>query len=215
MMTDSAVAVTEYTPGATYSLTATVSNSSGAPAGYGLQMVALKSSDNTNAGTLATPSSNAKISTLSNRKYFEQKTTSSTNVFSVNWTAPAEGTGDVKFYFGANAVNGNGHSSGDKAVLVDFTFAEATIPVDTTDTTNNSNAIAEIQEAFNLIYPNPAKDFIYIKSLTPISEVQIFDVYGNLIANEKLQGEKVDVSNLENGIYFILENDRVSRFVKN
>lgn len=212
MMTDSALAVTEYTPGSTYTLTATVSNSAGSPAGYGLQMVALKTSDNSNAGVLASPSANAKLSNLASRTYLEQKTTSSTNVFSVNWTAPAEGSGDVTFYFGANAVNGNGNNGGDKAVLTDFTFSEAIIPVDTTD---SSNAVTEILEIQHMIYPNPAKDYLYLNSSSEVSDLQVFDVFGNVISNWNWQNEKIDVSKLQNGVYFMLLNDKVLRFVKN
>lgn len=209
LMTDSSVAVTEYTPGATYSIIATVSNSSGSPSGYGIQMVSLKTSDNSKAGELANPSANAKLKTLSGRQYFEQSAPSALNVFTVDWTAPAEGTGDVKFYFGANAVNGNNQSSGDKAVLSDFTFAEA-IP----DTVDSSNSIIELRYKEFSLYPNPASEFVYLSGKMYVNNAQLFNMNGSEFELKNLESNKLDVSNLPKGMYYLIEGDQVARFIK-
>lgn len=103
-------AVTEYLPGNVYTVTYTV-GATGASA-YGMQMVALDAS-NAKAGTLANPSSNAKITSLNGRDYFEHNSRSSSSSFTVEWTAPTAGAGTVTLYGSGMAINSNGSTSGD------------------------------------------------------------------------------------------------------
>lgn len=152
--------VTNYMPGTTYDLKVTVSNSSGAPAGYGFQMVALKNSTNTNTGTWTTPGSNTKIGTAGSRSYVEHGvggTYSASNIFTTKWVAPASGTGSVTFYSAGNVVNGNGGTSGDSPTSsVSLTLSEfvgnvsaATASnVTLTDVANNGNG-SDVQISFN------------------------------------------------------------------
>ena len=59
------------------------------------------------------------------------------------------------------------------------------------------------------IYPNPARDIIYINSHSQSSQfngiAEIFDVQGKLI--ERQRGNIIDVSSVENGLYFIRLSD--------
>ncbi|HUF64050.1 MAG TPA: Reeler domain-containing protein [Verrucomicrobiales bacterium] len=51
------------------------------------------------------------------------------HTFTVTWTAPAEGVGDVTFYVAANAANGNGSSgAGDRVYLSQLTISESAGP---------------------------------------------------------------------------------------
>jgi hypothetical protein len=76
-------------------------------------------------------------------------------------------------------------------------------------TGNSSNwggqplGVPMFDESHISIYPNPAHDFISIGGLTHDSEVQIYDIAGRIISRKTIQPEeKIDVSNLNSGIYF-------------
>ncbi|MFH1296970.1 MAG: T9SS type A sorting domain-containing protein [Bacteroidota bacterium] len=61
--------------------------------------------------------------------------------------------------------------------------------------------IEEVGKTSVMIYPNPATDFITIKSDNAISSVQITDFSGKVLY--KGIGTKLDIRNLTNGIYFV------------
>lgn len=53
-----------------------------------------------------------------------------------------------------------------------------------------------------LIYPNPAKDFIYIRSETPVKEIKIINLPGQLISRYQ-EADPIDIRNLSPGNYII------------
>ena len=62
--------VTEYIPGASYSLEFSVAASAGTPAGYGFQALAISASNNSNAGSMTSVSSaNTQITNFGGRQY--------------------------------------------------------------------------------------------------------------------------------------------------
>ncbi|NJN77443.1 MAG: hypothetical protein HC803_03220 [Saprospiraceae bacterium] len=150
--------VTNYMPGTTYDLKVTIAHASGAPAGYGFQMVALKNSTNTSTGTWTTPGSNTQIATAGTRSYVEHGGgASASNIFTTKWVAPASGTGNVTFYSAGNAVNGNGGTSGDSptsSVSVTLTEFIGNVSASTasnamlTDVGNSGNG-TDVQVSFN------------------------------------------------------------------
>jgi len=70
-------------------------------------------------------------------------------------------------------------------------------------TTGNKD---EIQTNGVQIYPNPTTNFINIKSENNIKNIRITDIHGRLINDfSKIDGfSKIDISNIKNGLYFIL-----------
>lgn len=56
--------------------------------------------------------------------------------------------------------------------------------------------------AFN-IYPNPASNYIRISGINKIEKVRIYDTMGRLLKEESTTTDKLDVSSLKNGVYFI------------
>ncbi len=105
--------VSQYTPGATYTLRVQVS-STGAPSGFGFQAIPLRGA-NIQAGTMVGPSALSRLSPLSGRVYFEHSALNPSGISTVQWTAPAQGSGTVSFYFIGLAANGNSGTSGDNA----------------------------------------------------------------------------------------------------
>ncbi len=129
--------VTSYTPGESYSILYTVTSSSGTPNGYGMQSVVLSANTgNAEAGVLSSPTtSNSQISTSGGHKYFEHLGLNPTGIFSVNWTAPSSGFGNVSLYATGIAANGNGGTSGDQATSpITFSLSESCAPNTGTDT---------------------------------------------------------------------------------
>lgn len=100
-----------YLPGQTMRLRFEV-NASSNPAGYGLQATALLD-DNSNAGTFSNPSANGQLEDVAGRHIFEHNDLSGSNTFTVDWTAPAAGSGAVTVYVASLAANGNGGTAGD------------------------------------------------------------------------------------------------------
>ena len=74
----------------------------------------------------------------------------------------------------------------------------------------NTLSTVKINKISNLIsYPNPANDFIYIKSIFEINSYSVFDIHGKvLIIKENINKKsfEIDVSKLISGTYFIRNN---------
>lgn len=194
--------------GETYSIKLTVNETAGTPAGYGFQMVALNAAqgvDGAAVNTWSVPAStnNVQLATLGNgRQYAEQNTTSTSNEFTIDWTAPA--SGDVTFYYIGNAINGNSMASGDNANPGSASFSTIT-------STN------ELERKVALdIFPNPVQEVINIKTSSQVSDtydLNLFDINGRQIFTEKINipaGENlvpIDVPTLSSGIYNLILSD--------
>lgn len=65
------------------------------------------------------------------------------------------------------------------------------------------------------IFPNPAKNEILInlKDQLPPKEIQIVDEKGHLVLQTEFK-EKINVSNLSRGVYFVKINNKIEKFIK-
>ena len=99
-----------YVPGQTYNIV--VAGTGSTANKYGFQITALKSSDNTTAGTF-TAGTGSKKSTVGNRNYLEHSSRSTTGVWSFQWTAPNTDVGNIKFYVAGNSCENPSGDSGD------------------------------------------------------------------------------------------------------
>ncbi len=112
--------VTQYTPGASYSLQMKITSVSGAPK-YAFCMMCAKTTLHTNINTWGTCPSGSANHTVSSRNYIEQTSartatgTSPTSyyTYTIPWTGPAAGSGSVTFFAEGMAVNGTGGTGGD------------------------------------------------------------------------------------------------------
>ena len=191
--------VTSYIPGAIYTVDFTV-NATGASR-YGFQLVSLNSSNNPVNG-FTMPSSNTRLVTLTNgRQYAEHAGKSLTNSFSVQWTAPASGTGNVTFYGGGAAVNNNGGTSGDGGNTTNLVLPE-----------NTTVGLIEpsLRSQF-LVYPNPTKNNIKLENTSKEMKETVARVYtitGQLVFDEQVniagsKTEKLNLSKLNSGTYIL------------
>ena len=78
-------------------------------------------------------------------------------------------------------------------------------------------SIDELEDRFE-IYPNPAKDRLIIKSNGNVKEINIYDIVGINIYNEKISVDRcpltVDLNTFNSGIYFIRINTDKGEFIK-
>ncbi|MFZ4785296.1 MAG: choice-of-anchor V domain-containing protein [Flavobacteriales bacterium] len=122
--------VTAYVAGTTYDVRFTVTAGTGSPGGYSFQMTCLTSPANNPLAGYSNLGPNVKqklvtTGTYMGRTYVEHNGVGSINQFDMSWTAPAAGTGTVKFYAAGNCVNLSGSTSGDKAASTSFTLPES------------------------------------------------------------------------------------------
>lgn len=130
LVVDGDIEVPNYVPGAVHTLVVNV-NSSGSPAGYGIQGTILLA-DNSNAGELVDqdPADCIWLDQVEGRHIFEQNDLCSSGVFEVEWIAPPAGSGPVSVYVSAIAANGNSTSSGDVYEGAQFQFNEGVVGVE-------------------------------------------------------------------------------------
>lgn len=65
------------------------------------------------------------------------------------------------------------------------------------------------------IYPNPASEYMMIRSSTPDRNLDIFNAMGQLILSEQnvQNGSMVDISDLETGLYFVKSEDSIQKLI--
>lgn len=118
-----------YDPDTTYDLT--VSLSDPVAQRWGFEMTVLDDAD-TFTGALATADANTQVSTggAFGRTYSKHTGAGTnngqtgSNTWTVRWTAPPAGTGDVTFYVAGNAANGNFFTTGDRIYAVALPLQE-------------------------------------------------------------------------------------------
>ncbi|NUO00698.1 MAG: T9SS type A sorting domain-containing protein [Saprospiraceae bacterium] len=205
---DNGTAVTAYEPGKTYTLRVAVTAGAGSPLRYGFMAVALAGATNQSAGTFGTPPTGIRKTTISNREYVEHNTPSLANTFTIDWTAPAAGTGDVRFYSAGNATNNNNGSSGDSAVRL-------TSPLTLTEMTTSNLPTTELFRQLSA-WPNPVSDELNLRIVTANSglyKMDVLDAQGNRVRSEQVQlaaGEnnlRRDWNDSAPGVYFVQFSD--------
>jgi len=114
--------------------------------------------------------------------------------WSMDWTAPASGSGQVRFYAAINAGNGSGNTDGD-VIYLSMLSAEEDITI----------SIGENQlKSLVSLYPNPATDLVNIR-LPEGAQLSVVDIMGKIVEVRKnaKAHETFDVSRLQQGIYFV------------
>ncbi|WP_407527747.1 glycosyl hydrolase [Lacibacter sp. MH-610] len=66
-----------------------------------------------------------------------------------------------------------------------------------------TTAVSNIQNPLIKIYPNPAKDVIFIDGFSANAVVSLYDVTGKLLITQVLNQKQLDISFLKNGIYLL------------
>jgi hypothetical protein len=75
--------------------------------------------------------------------------------------------------------------------------------------------VSEINKYFDFtLYPNPTHDYVFIKTSEKIASVKILDVFGRLVEQPVIAaGGRIDISQLQKGVYIFMINDTATRKV--
>jgi hypothetical protein len=81
-----------------------------------------------------------------------------------------------------------------------------------------NSSINEVENSNIKIYPNPTTDYLTVTGVENAKEINISNVLGEKVMTLTTKDNKIDVSNLNNGVYFInmTTNDKVysQKFIK-
>jgi hypothetical protein len=58
------------------------------------------------------------------------------------------------------------------------------------------------------IYPNPAKEYLFIEGFSSKTFVHVYDINGSLLISKSLNGPVLNIHHLENGVYILKFTDR-------
>lgn len=201
---DGETPVTAYEPGKKYTFRVTV-NAANNPAGYGFQSVGVVAQGNANAGSFGTAPTGTQVTNLSGRQYFEHSQRNTGNSWSIEWTAPAAGTGEVRFYAAGNAVNANGDSGGDSP-------ARLSSPLSLSENIASSLAAVERLDLQMKVFPNPVQDQLSLQiegSEEGPFQLRLLNGAGQLVRSTNIQVvngkaiERLEVSKLPAGLYHL------------
>lgn len=197
------VPVAGYTPGATYTFTATITRSGHTKFGF---EISPQDASGTFLGTLiATDAVNTKLAThfFSGSgniagKYITHSN-ASTGTWSFDWTAPIAATGDVTFYGAFNAAGGSSNQTGDSIFTSTLVVSE-----------NLASGIEDLENIANSIsiYPNPISDNFFVSNSlneTGCISIQISDISGALVkqVQNAVAYQPIDIADLADGVYFV------------
>ncbi len=170
-----------YVPGQTYDITLTLT---GGSAKNGFQLVALKNSDNTNAGEMIA-SDGLRTKTLdgfTGRKYLSHKAAGvDVSLWSFQWTAPLEPQGPITFYVATNKSNSNGQTSGDVIYLSQHLFDGPGDPASISEYDKIKNSLS--------IHYNSSKKGLQLNFETEVNDkltVSVHSLTGQLVFTDDL-----------------------------
>lgn len=141
------------------------------------------------------------------------------NLAAADGNPPVGGHGDVLFKIKSlsNLVNGDVVT---KSAKIFFDY-NAPIETNSAQTTyqNLSNSIYQLDSSIS-VYPNPTNSFVTITCNSAIKSIELYDVQGRILETsiENSNSSKLDISEKQNGIYFLKINtdngSKVERIVK-
>ncbi len=205
--------VTSVMGDSTYTISVSVSASSGTPSGYGFQAIIVDDSTNNAVGTLST-SGGVRTSSTAQGQVAEQNATSASGTFTFSWTAPSTGSGNFTIYAYGNAVNGNSGGTGDAAAgdSYNLLFTPSVI---------SSIANANLREQLEVkLFPNPVVNQLNIAidaAEDAAYQLSIVAANGQQLRQEQIQAPQgghqleLDVTDLPVGAYRLLLQDEQGR----
>ncbi len=127
------------------------------------------------------------------------KGTSATDSVSwtMKWTAPETGSGNVTFYAAVNATNSDLSSSGDQVYLSSVSVIETG--------TTSINKISESDD-FIRLWPNPASTYLNIRNRhqSPIKMLEIVDSHGKVLKSINYVNQSIiNLDQIPAGILFL------------
>lgn len=194
--------VTNYIPDQTYDVNFFVDNA--APK-KGFQLVALRTSNNTQAGAM-TAVTGTNVVTSGGRQYVNHRSTSTstTTGWNFKWKAPASDVGDIKFYAAANVTNSSNSESGDAIYLSQHTVAyNPTASVEELTTSMNLEAFyASNSNTVNVNFDSRIAASGYM-NLVDLSGKSVYSTDFGAIKIGKNKEKILLPAEIKDGIYFV------------
>lgn len=75
-------------------------------------------------------------------------------------------------------------------------------------------SVAEENTTNVSIFPNPVTDVLFIQSSTPVTEVTVYTILGQIVLTEKMENNQLDVSSLSKGIYLLQMTNETGAFTQ-
>jgi hypothetical protein len=110
--------------------------------------------------------------------------------WSIDWTSPAKGSGDVMMYTASVISNSNNSDNGDFVATKNLKITETA--------TNSSNAINK--QAFNVLYQTESNKLITSELM---SKVLIWDYSGKLVKSVSLNDAECTLDGIKSGTYIV------------
>ncbi|MCZ4696427.1 T9SS C-terminal target domain-containing protein [Ancylomarina euxinus] len=169
------------------------------------------------ARTIHVIQTEASYLTLSSTSLTVSAPVNSTNTFDVNsniyWTVVSDktwltvsddsGSGDATLVL--TAAENSTYNIREATITVSGTGVEAqTVHVTQSDIVTG---IADFENENFTIYPNPVSDILYLNAITDNVIVTIADLSGRILLNKKIINNKIDIRNLQKGVYMIRVNN--------
>ena len=126
----------QYTPGQTYTWTATITDSAARAWGFEVS-TRLASNDTAGQAGRLEPGQNQRVICVDDRdrsgsctatpplEFLTHQLPANTNSFTFTWKAPDTNVGDVKVYVAGNGANANGQNTGDRIYTASYTLTAA------------------------------------------------------------------------------------------
>ncbi|WP_312076552.1 M1 family aminopeptidase [Chryseobacterium sp.] len=143
---------------------------------------------------------------------------SSVSFFEMPLPIKVTGAGGQVAYFALNNTSNNQYyyeNVGFTVTNVEFNYEYQILEKNSTVAQDNTLSTKEINNENFEIYPNPAKNEIYIKGFDKSSEFKIYSADGRLVKQQFYQPKKaINISDLSSGIYILQINEKNLKFVK-
>lgn len=187
-----------YEPGKTYEVEVNISGSD--RQNHGFQLVA-KNANNQAVGAFTITDQTLTQLNPENAAYIQHTRAGQVarNSWKMEWTAPATEVGPVTFYLAAVAANGDVRGTGDLAYTFNKTITPSTV-----------GGLTNAERLSFSIFPNPAKNKLYIKSLDVEKgqyAIRLFDMNGKLVRSmqksftNQIETLAIDLEGLASGLY--------------
>ena len=186
-----------YYGGLTYNLEIKLESGGTTTHNYGFALSAVKSGSSTTTGLFealdAETQAKASASYITHTLAGTNGNGNALKSFFVRWTAPAAGSGDVKFFYAGNVANNNGQNSGDMIYSGSLLMPEAP----------NSSLQSESENIFR-IFPNPTSHLLYIHPVhQAVYSFILVDIQGRVVASRRVESGPTAIAteSFAKGIY--------------
>ncbi len=181
--------VTSYIPNTKYTISV---NASGNSSKFGFQFTAMNSS-NQKVGTYGTAPAKTTVYNSGQAQIWGHNSPASTSqnaTWTIDWTAPAAGNGDITLYTASVISNSNNSDNGDFVATKNIKLTEGA--------TNSSQTISNNHST---IYFNSAQKSIF--SEITISKLMIWDYSGKLVNSSNNLGNEFSLEFLKPSSYIV------------